>query len=196
MVSREDSIRSIGRSKAAVDNGFSRIGRTLSREDPSAAWLQAATGRALALCDAVILLCREYHAVESASLARAVIQLACDMRWVASGADGERLEILERTGEEGDWGALWSAETLRSRLAAASFPPDAVEEWCKTSVRLCAGHLSGGAAGLPWAHAFPDTRPRLSADEAMDAASRALREAVRALELRWPGAFVLEEARE
>ncbi|MBI4425717.1 MAG: hypothetical protein HY554_18450 [Elusimicrobia bacterium] len=196
MASKEDAIRSIGRSKAAVDNGFSRIGRTLSREDPAAAWLQAATGRALALCDAVILLCREHHAVESASLARAVIQLACDMRWVASEEGPTRLQALERSGQEGDWGALWSAAALRSRLAAAGFPEDAVEDWCKTSARLCVGHLSGGAAGLPWAHAFPDTRPRLSVDEALDAAAGALREAIRALERRWPGSFVLEEARE
>ncbi|MBI4349444.1 MAG: hypothetical protein HY553_21595 [Elusimicrobia bacterium] len=189
MPTTEESTRSIGSSKAAIDNGFSRIGRTLSGDDRVAGWLHAAGGRGVALCDAIILLCREHHAAEAAPLARAVIQLAADMRWAAGGSGPERVAELEGEARERDWGRLWSAEKLRARFTASGMPEADAGRWSEEAARLCAGHLAGGSSGLPWAHAFGEAPARLPAEAVLAMTARAMEEAVRALDSRWPGYF-------
>lgn len=189
MPTTEESTQSIGRSKAAIDNGFSRVGRTMSGDDRVASWLHAAGGRAVAACDAIILLCREHHAPEAASLARAVIQLAADMRWIASGKEGDRLAELERDEAKRDWGLLWSAKRLRERLASSGVPEAEAVRWVEEAARLCAGHLAGGSSGLPWAHAFGGAPVRVPAEAVLALTARAMDEAVRALDARWPGYF-------
>lgn len=191
MATAEESTRAIGRAKAAIDNGFSRIGRTLSGDDAVAGWLHAAGGRAVALCDALILLCKEHHAPEAAPLARAVLQLAADTRWVAAGHSLDRLAELQRESENQDWGPLWSESRLKERLVGAGLPEAQAHEWLQTSARLCVAQAAGGSSGLPWAHAFGAAKPRLSAEEALGSTVRAMDEIVRALNERWPGYFTL-----
>lgn len=190
MATAEESTRAIGRAKAAIDNGFSRVGRTLSGDDAVAGWLHAAGGRAVALSDALILLSREHHAPEGAPVARAVIQLAADMRWLVAAAGSDRLAELGKDGQTRDWGALWSADRLKERLAAAGLPEKEASDWLEVAGRLCVGQASGGSAGLPWAHAFGAPPRRLTPEELLEATARAMGEAVRALNDRWPGYFV------
>ncbi|MBI5200419.1 MAG: hypothetical protein HY925_02435 [Elusimicrobia bacterium] len=190
MPTTEESTQSIGRSKAAIDNGFSRVGRTQSGDDKVAAWLHAAGGRAVATCDAIILLCREHHAPEAASLARAVIQLAADMRWIAGSTNGDRLAEFEKDAAGRDWGLLWSSPRLKERLASSGLPEPDAARWVEEAGKLCAGHLAGGSSGLPWAHAFGGGGPvRVPAEAVLAVTARAMDEAVRALEARWPGFF-------
>lgn len=190
MPTTEESTQAIGWAKAAIDNGFSRVGRTLSSGDRVAGWLYGASGRAVALSDAVILLCREHHAAEAASLARAVIGLAADMRWLATDGTAERrIEVLEREARGRDWGALWSSERLCERFSASGLGEPEVERWAEEVRRLCAGHLAGGSSGLPWAHAFEVSPARLSAEEVLAATAGAMEEVVRALGARWRGYF-------
>lgn len=191
MPTAEESTRAIGAAKAAIDNGFSRVGRTLAGDDAVAGWLHAAGGRAVALCDAVILLCKEHHAAEAGPVARAVIQLAADMRWLVAGSTEERLVELKRDGESRDWGVLWSDAKLRQRLADAGLGEAEAREWIGVAGRLCVAQAAGGSSGLPWAHAFGAAKPRLSAEEALGCTARAMGEAVRALDQRWPGYFTL-----
>ena len=190
MPTTEESTQSIGRSKASIDNGFSRVGRTMSSDDRVASWLHAAGGRAVATCDAIILLCREHHAPEAASLARAVIQLAADMRWIASSQGPDRLAEFEKDAAGRDWGLLWSAPRLRERLASSGLSEADAARWVDEAGKLCAGHLAGGSAGLPWAHAFGGAGPvRVLAETVLAVTARAMDEAVKALEARWPGYF-------
>ena len=187
----EESIRSIGRAKAAIDNGLSRVGRTLAAAAAAARWLHAATGRVTALSDAVILLCRERHGAEAASPARAALQISADMLWAtAPGPCRERLAELERDARCGDWGALWSEARLRERLAGGGLTEAEARERLASSARLCAGLSMGGSDGLPWAHAFAaPPGARVSPEEALEAAARAMADVVRALGARWPGCF-------
>ena len=191
MPTTEESTRSIGRSKAAIDNGFSRVGRTMSSDDRVAGWLHAAGGRAVAACDAIILLCREHHAPEAASVARALMQLAADMHWMAGSKNDGRVGEFEKLVAGRDWAQWWSAAQLRERLSAAEIPEAAIGRWLEEAGKLFAGMHSGGSSGLPWAHSFGAAGPvRIPSETVLAVTARAMDEAVRALDRRWPGTFV------
>ncbi|MCX5787000.1 MAG: hypothetical protein NTX64_00610 [Elusimicrobia bacterium] len=188
----EESIRSIAGAKAAIDNGFSRVGRRLAEGDAAARWLHAGAGRAVALCDAIVLLCRGQHGPEAAAPARAAIQLAADLCWLARGPRRERLAELERDARSGDWGAVWSQSRLHERLKAAGWTEQELEERLGDAARLCAAMSAGGGELLPWAHAFSvPPEPRVAAEEVLAAGARALRDIAQALGARWPGCFAL-----
>jgi len=80
--------------------------------------------------------------------------------------------------------------TLRERLASSGLSEADAARWVDEAGKLCAGHLAGGSAGLPWAHAFGGAGPvRVLAETVLAVTARAMDEAVKALEARWPGYF-------
>jgi hypothetical protein len=172
--------------KARIDNGLSRLGKSLDASHPVDRALMLLTARMVSVADAAALLCLRDHAAEAPPLSVALIGFAAEMREIARDSD----EARARRFLDGEPVVLcgdprWRAE-FDWRLKSLGFQEelrDALRAWQIAFVR-------GGAGGLPWSHLF-DARPAADAAERdwLEAAAISMGHALKALETRWPKAF-------
>jgi hypothetical protein len=176
----------ISSAKAAIDNGFSRVGKRLDPANASQRALMLLASRAVAIGNALVVLAQQSLANEALPLLRSLLEISVTMRWIAA-ADGDRRaqEALEE-GQKSDWAGLWQTSRLRQRMREYGFPENLQER----VQMFCYDHLHGNAQGLPWGHVFEDNKnPGISADELLKIAAFASGHVVKALEVRWPGQF-------
>ncbi len=172
--------------KARIDNGLSRLGKSLDSSHPVDRALMVLTARMVSVADAAALLCLRDHGAEAPPLSAALIGFAAEMREIARDSDESRARRF-LDGEPivlcGD--SRFCLE-LDGRLKSLGFQEelrDALRSWHIVFVR-------GGPGGLPWSHLF-DARPAAAAEERdwIEAAAMAMGHALKALETRWPKVF-------
>lgn len=191
----DELARRIGRAKAAIDNGFSRLGPEMAKADERSVALWAAAGRAVHLSDAALLLCRHHHEREAAWLVRALLAVAWTMRWLVRAEPEEVRVALERELRAPDWARLWSEGWWRDRVFAAGITDREWEAVRRETEELDVSWLEDGFRGLPWAHLLSKRSggPDAEAGAVLRLAWRGMRDAVSALEARWAGAFPEEK---
>jgi hypothetical protein len=175
----------VGLAKVRVDAGFSRIGRRLSATDPADRVLMTLAARAVALSNALMVLCREGHANEALPLLRAVAECALSMRWVSADEVGRAAEAWMEL-ETARWETLWPEARAQER--AQSF---GVQDWATFAAFGSAqDFMRGNAAGLPWGHIFSDAQLLgRKPEEVLAAAAAWLSLVLEALDRKWPGEF-------
>ena len=83
----------IGQAKAAIDNGFSKVGPGLLEGQKVEGMLMASAGRMIRLGNAVILLCKNGHASEAGPLIREMIEKSAAMKRLSGAPAGEESEL-------------------------------------------------------------------------------------------------------
>jgi hypothetical protein len=181
-----DHNQSIAHAKAAIDNGFSRVGPGLKADNPVDRALTGAAGRMIRLGNSVALLIKQRHAEECMPLLRSMAGLALAMRWAASSkADEKEVSLLECS--DCDFWALLKQEVWRESWKKSGITQDDIDFF---RIHLSLDKWLYGPAGLPWSHVFhfQDTAPS-ETDEVSKIAARAMGHALAALDARWPGSF-------
>lgn len=186
MSSEQELIARIGLAKARIDNGFSQVGRALDAGDPAGQALLRLSARAIAMANALALLCRNNHATEALPLLRSLVEIGARMRWVAQEDGAVRAAELAEESRNPDWESWWSSPRLKARMEALGFP-----RWLsERALFSCYDFVHGNAQGLPWSHKLAQESGAGGAPEdVLRAASAALAQALRALERHWPGRF-------
>jgi hypothetical protein len=177
-------VKLVGQVKTRMDTGFSRVGKTLDAKDQSQAALMMLASRCASIGNAVMVLVQHQHANEALPLVRSLFELAFRMRAIAAGdVKGEAL-FLEVRGS--DWNAFWDSVRLDGWMARHG-----VSDQARDAVsRFCADHAQANALGLPWGHVFEQNQVKgQSSEGVLKLAAVALGQALKALEMRWPGAF-------
>ncbi len=184
----------VGQAKARMDAGFSRVGRTLAAADPAQRALMLLASRCAAIGNAVLVLAQHQHGNEALPLVRSLFELALRMRLIARDAAAAPAVLAEL--QSGDFRDAWERRRLEGWMEDFGVPEAAR---VRTAV-LFREHALSNALGLPWGHVFADNGGRgLSSEEVLKLAALALGQALKALEIRWPGSFegaeqILEQA--
>lgn len=182
----KDFIRLIGEAKVRVDNGFSRVGKSLNPADPVDRALMLLASRCVALANAMLLLGMNNHSNEGLPMLRSLLEMASHMRWIASQESAPRARQFLEEHEDPDWERLWPRARLLERCRRAGLPEFILEK----ILASCRQHVHANAAGLPWGHLFDrDAVAGISAEEYLQAASILMGHVVESLDLRWPGSF-------
>lgn len=181
-------VEAVGRAKAAIDHGFSRVGRGLKASDPVDRALAGLAGRTIAIGNAIALLCGRQHANEALPLLRSLLEISVSMRWIAEKDRAARAEEFLKETAALRWETFLSDERLLSRMKALGYP----EELRALAEASCLDHLKANAQGIPWGHVFEaDKRAGRTGEEVARAAAAAMAHAVAALDAHWgefPGA--------
>lgn len=195
MNSPHELSQAVFEAKAAMDNGFSRIGPRLDPADRVDGWLVGAASRCLALSDAIALLCRHHHVNEALPVLRTLALTAAGMRALAAAPSPEKAGALERESQGDGWVPAWSRERLEALLLEGGVASDERDALTRTLEAHAADHRRAGSTGLPWSHSFERNRHEGAAPEdVLGLAVRLLGHALRALDARWHGAFPGAEA--
>lgn len=187
MVTREDWIQRVGLAKAAMDNGFSRVGPSLSSDEPWQQILLGAAARMVRFSNAIVVLCKQDHAREALPLLYATTAIA-EMMGRVGFASGEEMERVLDDIRQVERGGPWEQQPTPSHQE------EALEEQRRWLFEQCSLYemvrLQEGPSGLPWGHLFPTVRRRpLTPERVLEATVLALECCLRALGARWPGAF-------
>jgi hypothetical protein len=186
MTKTKDYAALVGLAKSAIDNGFSRVGKTLNSSSRCERALMLLSARAVAIGNAIVILVQQELSNEALPLLRSLVEIAARMRWLIAEDREARAGKILKEFSEGSWELLWRDGALGERMKEFGFPPEAADE----ILGLCAHHLNGSAQGLPWAHVFEDNKHAgLSGEETLRLAAIASAHAVKALDARWPGKF-------
>jgi hypothetical protein len=176
----------VGLAKSAIDNGFSRVGKTLNSSSRCERALMLLSARAVAIGNAIVILVQQELPNEALPLLRSLVEIAVLTRWIIAEDREARAGSVLKSFSEGTWETLWRDGTLKDRMKEFGFPKDVEEK----ILRLCRDHLNGGAQGLPWAHVFEDNKHAgMSGEETLQLAAYAAGHVVKALDARWPGKF-------
>jgi hypothetical protein len=186
----KDYVKLIGVAKARVDNGFSRVGKTLDPADPADRALMLLASRCVALANAALLLGMNNHPNEGLPLLRSLLELASHMRWISSQDSAERARRFLEEHIRLDWENLWPSARLRERSGVLGLPARVQER----ILRACGEHIHANALGLPWGHVFAQNADKgVSAEEYLEMVSVLMGHVVKSLDLRWPGNFPADE---
>lgn len=182
----KEYIRLIGEAKVRVDNGFSRVGKSLSPADPVDRALMLLASRCVALANAALLLGMNNHSNEGLPMLRSLLELTSHMRWIACQDSERRARQFLAEHEDPDWEKLWPRARLLERCRRAGLPDFLLEK----ILASCRQHVCANAAGLPWGHLFDrNAVAGISAEEYLQAVSILMGHVVESLDLRWPGDF-------
>jgi hypothetical protein len=176
----------ISLAKAAIDNGFSRVGKRLDPGSAAQRALMLLASRAVAIGNSLVLLAQNSLPNEGLPLLRSLLEISMTMRWIAQEDSEARAKAVMDESRDADWAGLWQTGRLRQRMGEFGFP-DSLNERVPM---FCYDHLHANAQGLPWGHVFDDNKnPGVSADELLKIAAFASGHVVKALEVKWPGQF-------
>lgn len=190
----DDLIRLVARAKAAMDNGFSRIGPNLKSDHAADGALMGGAGRVVALSDALVLLCKQDHAAEAALFLRPLTAIALAMRAVAAAGEAGGGSALDEELWDLDWKRVWSDPEWKKYLASAGIAEQELSTLHAALTRHDYFNLYAGTFSIPWGHVYQKRqRPPASAQETLQLTVRCMAHALRALEARWPGAFLGSE---
>lgn len=182
--------------KSAIDHGFSKVGRKLKADDPVERVLSGLAGRAIAMGNAVSLLCGRQHANEALPLLRSLLEISVRMRWIAETESTARAQEYIKEAGDPRWDSFLSEERLRARMGELGYS-DALKAMTQT---LCLEHLRANALGIPWGHVFEENKHSgRSGEDVTRAAGEAMAHVVMALHKRWgefPGAEEILRAAE
>lgn len=186
----KDFVKLIGIAKARLDNGFSRVGKTLDAANPADRALMLLASRCVALANASLLLGMNNHSNEGLPLLRSLLELAARMRWISSRDSVERSRQYFEDNLSPSWERLWPSGHLKERCADLGFPAGFPER----ILQSCGEHVHANALGLPWGHIFAENvRKGVSAEEYLELAAVLMGHVVKSLDLRWPGNFPATE---
>ncbi len=185
-MNNKDCAGLISLAKAAIDNGFSRVGKRLDPASLSQRALMLLASRAVAIGNALVVLAQHDHANEALPLCRSLLEIVMAMRWIAAAQSEQRARDFFEENKQSDWADLWRTDRLRRRMSEFGFP----ESLHERALMACYDHLHANAQGLPWGHVFEENKdPGVSAGELLKISAVASGHAVKALETRWPGQF-------
>lgn len=179
----KDYVKLIGMGKACIDQGFSRVGRSLAADNPAQKVLTRLASRSIALANAVALLSLNNHANEALPLLRSLFEVSLHMRWIAACEPETRAKQYLAEHENPDWESLWPSGRLRDRARALGYPEDLAEKILSS----CRDHLEANAAGVPWGHVFAQdkTQAGMSPEDLMLTTALVMGHVVKALDLQW-----------
>lgn len=183
----KNQIARVGSAKSSIDNGFSRVGKTLEPDDSVARALMLCASRSVALANAVVVLADRGHANEALPLLRSLAELSACALWISETDSEARAEAFLKLAQAGSWKDFFDDTRLSGRLKAAGVPA----LLCERALLSCRDHLLANAQGLPWGHIFPALSAGISAEELVEAAAAAMSQVVRALKRRWPEDFAV-----
>ncbi|OGR85179.1 MAG: hypothetical protein A3J74_09020 [Elusimicrobia bacterium RIFCSPHIGHO2_02_FULL_57_9] len=164
----KEHVRVLGLAKASVDNGFSRVGKTLDASDPVQSVLMLLASRAVAISNALVLLAMHHHANEALPILRSLMGIAAQMLWIVESKSPERAHEFMK-GRKNDWEMPW--QKLDQGIS-----------W--------RDHVYANAGGLPWGHVFSENSGKgISSEDLLKTAAAVMEQALKALERRWPGKF-------
>jgi len=177
-----DFIRLIGSAKSSLDNGLSRVGRSLNPQDPVERVLILLASRAAAIANAVILLANHNHANEGTPLLRSLLEISSQMRWISRDESKKRAEKFIKNQKQADWEILWSTKRLNERMKLFGYS----EELRESAAGLCYDHMNANAAGLPWGHVFKENDHKgLSTSKILSQTAEAMGHVLKALDEKW-----------
>lgn len=180
----KDYVKLIGMGKACIDQGFSRVGRSLAADDPAQKVLTRLASRSIALANAVALLSLNNHANEALPLLRSLFEISLHMRWIAAQDGAARAEQYLQEHANPDWETLWPSGRLRDRVKVLDYPQDLAEKILSS----CRDHLEANAAGVPWGHVFAgesQAAAGMSPEDLMKTTALVMGHVVKALDLQW-----------
>ncbi|MBI3547761.1 MAG: hypothetical protein HY078_01790 [Elusimicrobia bacterium] len=191
----QDWGRRIGDAKAIIDNGFTRIGPTLKAEDEDACKLARCAGRLVRLANAVALLCKNGHASDCLTLVEGMSSLGLLMR-VGLPSEYKTQQIHYAGLNPIGWTTMKNPNNpeLKESIKRSGLTSEEIDFFA-SAFTTGASKWSLDCGGLPWSHAIP-REPGLpvSSEEVLKIAARAMSQAIRALDVRWPGSFSGAEA--
>ncbi|MFA6093048.1 MAG: hypothetical protein WCU88_07025 [Elusimicrobiota bacterium] len=177
--------RKIGGMKTLIDAGMCRVGPRLEAASPEDGALVHGAGRALALSDAALALCRAGRPNEALPLLRELAGMGASMRWITTQDRSLRAKTVFAEREGSGWDRLWSDERLISRAREAGCLDDA-----RVILGLCSAFIEGAESTLPWAHVFARTRRSAPAvEQVLGLVACWMGHVISALDARWPGDF-------
>lgn len=186
----DEWIRRIGRAKASLDNGFSRVGPGLGGSDRVEGALLGAAGRLASLSNAAVLLCKHHHADDAAPLVRSLVTSALAMRWIVSESRGRPWGEIAGMLETLEPARFWADEAWADRMSRAGLGAGELSSLRGALSELDRSHWRAPRGGLPWAHVFSSgSVPGPGAERVLGLIVLAMGHALRALDERWPGAF-------
>ena len=170
-----------------MDHGFSRIGPNLKADQSGDEVFVGGAGRLIGLSDAIIHLCKYDHAAEAVILLRPLVAISLAMRALAAGhADAS----LQAEMWDIDWKKIWSDPKWTKRLESAGLSAKELASAQSDLNPHGYSNLYAGSFSVPWAHVYSKHQHAAAAPEAvLSATVRAMTQALKALELRWPGNF-------
>jgi hypothetical protein len=175
-------VEAVGMAKSAIDHGFSRVGNKLMASDPVERVLSGLAGRAIAIGNAVSLLCGRQHANEALPLLRSLLEISARMRWIAEDDSRARAEEYIKEAARPQWDGFLAEDRLRSRMGKLGYSA-ALMAMTET---LCLEHLRANALGIPWGHVFEENKHAgRTGEEVTRAAGEAMAHVVMALHKRW-----------
>ncbi len=174
-------LRGIGAAKAALDRGFSRIGKDLDPGDPVHLALAARASGAIGLSNSAALVVRQGLVAEAAVLVDRLLELSVEARWVAAGESRRRAFELAQAGA-----SLWPRAELAGLMGSLGFPGELVAALGP----LWDTRAHGGAGHIPWGHRFDAGRkPGLAGEDLLHIAALAMGQVLMALDSTWGGLF-------
>lgn len=182
----EKSLSLTALAKARIDNGLSKLGRTIDSQNPVDAALVLFAGRAVASSNAVALLISQGYEIEALPILRILGELAVWMRWIAEKDSAARAREALAEIEKPDWQAYWKGDVLTQRAIHLGFEPSLRE----ALLGFHLAHFHSKVGHIPWDHLFEwNFLPVPSVAEAAQASGLFLAHVLEAMELRWPGYF-------
>ncbi len=176
----------VGLAKSAVDNGFSRVGKSLDKGSPVDEALMLLSARAVAVGNAIVVLAQESLSNEALPLLRSLFELAAAMRWLVAEDREKRAREVLAEARASDWEMLWKTSRLKERLPLLEL----ADGDARRALGLCVDFMCANTQGLPWGHVFEGNKETgVTSAELLRLAAIASGHVVKALDARWPGKF-------
>ena len=187
----DELIGRIGKAKAAIDYGFSRVGPQLRADHEVEGSLLRLANRMLRLSNAAVLLCKNNHSNEAAPLLCFLLETAWTMRWIATPLNkGKKISELEAQFIGVPWGNLGADPRCKNLMVSTGVSAKDFD----AAQTILSGQLEAyrGANGatIPWAHVFPEDKGAATSPESiLGFVVTSMVHALNALDLFWPGVF-------
>lgn len=179
----------IQEAKKFADEGFGRLGRSISDPSMLDRYMIAATYKAFRLSNAISALCKQEMADEALSILRSLIEHVINMRWITNQHSIERLKLyMNDLGKKG-FGAPWTNVNLNDRMFEVGFKDRGYFDYC---VKVTYSYAHVNASSLNWAEVIDDPRlkkNRWSEDALYSVVTQMLGHVLKALDTHFPGKF-------
>lgn len=148
------------KAKQLIDDGFNKLGRSITNPSLLDRYFLAATYKAVRFSDSIAVLCEQGMTDEALPILRSLIEHSINMRWIAHKDSKDRLkQYMNDLGEKG-FGAPWTNVTLVDRMEEVGFRSRDYYDFC---VKLTYSYAHVNASSLRWGEVFD--HPQLSKEK-------------------------------